>query len=74
MLNQPQNSAFNWDALNLPEEYRKEVARLLEVEEKLKLAHALGCAIIAYMNSPVYADSQGECLALAFFEATQYKA
>jgi hypothetical protein len=71
MQNQPTTNVPDWDKISLPDEYRTDLLRLQQLEDKLKRVTALGNAIIHYMRSECYADTEGVHLEGAFYDVWQ---
>lgn len=61
-----QAPAPDWDAIQLPEEYREHLRQLKADSRRLRKVVAVGSAFISYMASPEYADTEGEALGEAF--------
>jgi hypothetical protein len=57
----------DWDAIQLPEAHLQDLKQLQDDSGKLRRITAVGLAIIHYMKSDLYADTQGDDLEYAFF-------
>jgi hypothetical protein len=66
-----QGNAPDWDAIQLPEAHLQDLKQLKDDQAKLRRISAVGLAIIHYMKSDLYADTQGEDLENAFFLLAQ---
>lgn len=58
--------APDWDAINLPDEHRQHLKQLQDDQSKLRRISVVANAIIVYMASDYYADTQGDDLQYAF--------
>jgi hypothetical protein len=61
----------DWDSIQLPPAHIEHLKQLQDDQTKLRRITAVGLAIIHYMKSDLYADTQGEDLEYAFFLLAQ---